>query len=107
MEAEDVVGHLLRFGRSVKNLTTILFEHRDPGLQVACVIGNVARQSDHGSDGDGGQLGSKLFFRVKNRPKPTAQIAVQPRGMTAGMSELVQDDDSALFRAVKGFVRSI
>ena len=86
MEAKNVVGHPLRFGRGVKNLAAILFEHRDPGLQVACVIGNVARQSDHGSDGDGGQLGSKLFFRVKNRSKAAAQIAVQPRGMTAGVS---------------------
>ena len=67
------------------------------------MIGNVARQSDHRSDGDRGQLGSKLV-RVKNRTKPAAQIAVQPRGMTAGVSELVQDYDGALFRAVKGFV---
>ena len=94
MEAEDVVGHPLCFGRGVENLTAVLFEHGDPGLEVARVIGNVARQSDHGSDGDGGQLGSKLFFRVKNRSEAAAQIAVQPRGMAAGMGELVQDDDS-------------
>ena len=99
MEAEDVVGHPLRFSRGVKNLAAILLEHGDPGLEVARVIGNVARQSDHGSDRDGGQLGSKLFFRVKNRTKAAAQIAVQPRGMTAGVSELVQDDDA---RAVPG-----
>ena len=69
------------------------------------MIGNVARQSDHGSDGDRRQPGSKLFFRVKNRSKAAAQIAVQPRGMTAGVSELVQADDRPLFRTVKGFVR--
>ena len=27
MEAEDVVGHPLRFGRGVKNLAAILLEH--------------------------------------------------------------------------------
>ena len=101
MEAEDVVGHPLRFGRGVKNLAAILLEHADPGLEVARVIGNVARQSDHGSDRDGGKLGSKLFFRVKNRTKAAARIALQPRGMTAGVSELVQDDDGPLFRTVK------
>src|ERR1700678_276191 len=105
MKAEDVVGHPLCLGRGVKNLAAILLEHGDPGLEVARVIGNVARQSDHGSDGDGGQLGSKLFFRVKNRSEAAAQIAVQPRGMPAGVSELVQDDDGPLFRTVKGFVR--
>ena len=105
MEAEDVVGHPLRFSRGVKNFTAVLFEHCDPRVEVARVIGNVARQSDHRSDRDGGQLGSKLFFRVKNRSKATAQIAVQPRGMTAGVSELVHDDDGPLFRTVKGFVR--
>src|SRR3984885_11830068 len=67
MEAEDVVGHPLRFGRGVKNLAAIFLEHGDPGLEVARVIGNVARQSDHGPDRDGGKLGSKLFFRVKSR----------------------------------------
>src|ERR1700685_864816 len=85
MESEDVVGHPLRFGRGVKNLAAIFLEHGDPGLEVARVIGNVARQSDHGSDGDGGQLGSKLFFRVANRSKAAARIAAQPRGMTAGV----------------------
>src|ERR1700733_10924248 len=104
MEAEDVVGHPLRFGRGVENLAAILLEHGDPGLEVARVIGNVARHSDHGSDGDGGQLGSKLFFRVKNRSEAAAQIAVQPRGMTARMGEFVQNHDSALFRAVKALV---
>src|SRR6202042_1237765 len=84
MEAEDVVGHPLRFGRGVKNLAAIFLEHGDPGLEVARVIGNVAGQSDHGSDRNGGQLGSKLFFRVANRSKAAAQIAVQSRGMTAG-----------------------
>ena len=49
------------------------------------MIGNVARQSDHGPDRDGGQLGSKLFFRVKNRSKAAAEIAVQSRVMTAGV----------------------
>ena len=105
MEAEDVVGHPLRFGRGVENLTTILLEHRDPGLEVARVIGNVARQSNHGSNRDRGQLGSKLFFRVSSRIKTAAQIAVQPRRMAAGVGELVQDDDSTLFRTVKGLVR--
>src|ERR1700677_4071792 len=85
-EAENVVGHPLRFSCGMKNLAAILLEHGNPGLEVARVIGNVARQSDHGSDGDGGQLRSKLFFRVKNRTKAAAQIAVQPRGMTAGVS---------------------
>ncbi len=41
MEAEDVVGHPLRFSRGVKNLAAILLEHGDPGLEVARVIGNV------------------------------------------------------------------
>src|ERR1700733_10259910 len=101
MEAEDVVGHPLRFGRGVKNLAAILLEHGDPRLEIARVIRDVAWQSDHGSDGHGGQLGSKLFFRVKNRTKAAAQIAVQSSGMTAGVREFVQNDDSALFRAVK------
>src|SRR5271170_7884509 len=105
MEAEDVVGHPLCLGRGVKNLAAILLEHGDPGLEVARMIGNVARQSNHGSDRDGGQLGSKLFFRVSSRTKSAAQIAVQPREMTAGVSELVQNHDSALFRSAKGLVR--
>src|ERR1700722_12043235 len=104
MEAEDVVGHSLGFGRGVKNLAAVLFENGYPGLEVARVIGNVARQSDHGSDGDGGQLGPKLFFRVKNRTKAAAQVAVQPRRVAARMSEFVQDHDSALFRTAEGLV---
>src|ERR1700722_11933860 len=105
MEAENVVGHSLRFGRGVKNLATILLEHADPRVEVTRMIGNVARQSNHRSDGHRGQLGSNLFFRVKNGSKAAAQIAVQPGGMATRVSKLVQDDDRALFRAVKGFVR--
>src|SRR5271169_6194261 len=47
---------------------------------------------------------ANLFFRVKNGSKAAAQIAVQPGGMATRVSEFVQDDDRALFRAVKGFV---
>src|SRR5580658_8330098 len=105
MEAEYVVGHSVRFGHGVKNFTAILFEDCDPRVAVARVIGNVVRQSNHRSDGHRGQLGSNLFFRVKNGSKAAAQIAVQPGGMATRVSELVQDNDSALFRTVKGFVR--
>ena len=94
MAAEDVVGHPLRFGRDVKNLATILLEHGDPGLEVTRVIGNVARQSDHGSYRDGGELGSKLFFRISSGTKTAAEIAVQPGRMAARVGELVQDDDA-------------
>jgi hypothetical protein len=69
------------------------------------VIGNVARQSEHGSDREPDQLGSKLFFRVSSRTKTAAEIAIQPRWMVAGVGEFVQDDDSALFRTVKGSIR--
>src|ERR1700733_13775946 len=105
MEAENVVGHSLRFGHGVKNFTAILFEDCDPRVEVTRVIGNVARQSNHRSDGHRGQLGSNLFFRVKNGSKAAAQIAVQPGGMATRMSEFVQNHDSPLFRTVKGFVR--
>src|ERR1700719_2678287 len=77
MEAENVVGHSLRFGHGVKNFTAILFEDCDPRVEVT---------------------------RVKNGSKAAAQIAVQPGGMATRVSEFVQDDNRALFRAVKGFV---
>src|SRR5580698_4849089 len=105
MEAENVAGHSLRFGHGVKNFTAILFEDCDPRVEVTRVIGNVALQSNHRSDGHRGQLGSNLFFRVKNGSKAAAQIAVQPGGMATRVSEFVQDDDRALFLVVKGFVR--
>src|ERR1700688_833058 len=81
MEAENVVGHSLRFGHGVKNFTAILFEDCDPRVEVTRVIGNVAWQSNHRSDGHRGQLGSNLFFRVKNGSKAAAQVAVQPGGI--------------------------
>ena len=68
------------------------------------MIGNVGRQSDHGCNRDRGQLGSKLFFRLSSRTKTAAGIAIQPRRIAAGVGEFVQDDDSALFRTVKGSI---
>ncbi len=50
VEAEDVIGDPLRFGRRMEDLAAVLPKHANPRLKVTRVIRNVARQSDHRSD---------------------------------------------------------
>ena len=42
MVGKDPLGDPIGVGRGAKDLALVVFEDFDPGLNVACVIGNVA-----------------------------------------------------------------
>ena len=42
MVGEDPLGDPIGVGRRAKDLALVVLEDVDPGLNVACVIGNVA-----------------------------------------------------------------
>ncbi len=64
MEAEDVIRDPLRIGRGMEDLALVLLENVEPAANVACMIGNIGRQSDLGADEQARKFGSEFFARV-------------------------------------------
>ncbi len=79
MVGEDPFGDPIGVGRGAKNLALVVLQHLDPGLDVARVIGNVAGQPEHGSDGNEVSRLEALLSR-----KELIQSGHSDRGSTGG-----------------------
>ena len=59
MVGKDPLGDPIGVGRGAKDLALVVLEDLDPGLNVACVIGNVAGQPERVSDETGWRISAR------------------------------------------------
>jgi len=86
---EDPVGDPARVRRSAEDFARVGFEHLDPGLNIAYVIWNVARQIERATDEIACQFCAQLFARICCISESAGEIAVETVRRPARMRQFM------------------